>query len=92
MTSTFTIQIKSGYKTHKIKVQHVPVDDRVEHFKLLGRNKTIVLECNRPFFRNKGLKHRRPDWKLIEGKIDHQTSLDPVKDAILEYLEPKAKK
>jgi hypothetical protein len=34
---------------------------------LIARNKTLTIESNRPLFRNKGLKHRRFDLKILEG-------------------------
>jgi hypothetical protein len=43
------------------------MDQRTEYFKLIARNKTLTIESNRPLFRNKGLKHRRYDLKILEG-------------------------
>lgn len=88
MASFFSIQIRSNYRMYTIRVLHIPIDQHTEQFRLLGRNKTVVLESNRPFFRKRNLKHRKPDWKVVEGKVDHLSSLEPVKEAILKHLEP----
>lgn len=87
VSAAFTIQIQSGYRKYTIKVLHIPIDQRTEQFKLQGRNKTVVLESKQSFFRNRNLKHRKPDWKVVEAKVEHLSSLEPVKEAILKHLE-----
>lgn len=44
------------------------IDRRTAHFILIAKNKTITIEYNRPFFRNKGLKKRRYDLKILGGE------------------------
>ena len=83
----FWITIKYGNKNYRLMVEHTVMDARTELFKVVGRNKFIVLESNRPLFRNRGLKHRKPDFKLIEGKIDYNGSLHLLVDAILKIVE-----
>ncbi len=68
-------------------VEHTIVDARTELFKVVGRNKFIVLESNRPLFRNRGLKYRKPDFKLIEGNVDYTGSMHLLVDAILEIVD-----
>ena len=84
---TFQIIIKSGYRNYRLNVEHIVINDRVEHFKIIGKNKFIVLESNRPFFRNKGLKHRKPAFKLIEGEVDYANSLDVIIQAIMKVVD-----
>jgi hypothetical protein len=68
-------------------VEHTVINERIEHFKVIGKNKSIVLESNRPLFRNRGLKHRKPDFKLIEGTVDFIGSLDVLIEEILKVVE-----
>lgn len=77
MPHRFTIEIKAGYHTRRYTVVYIPVDNRVERFELTGRNKTIVLESNRPLFRSKGIRHRNPTYTVVEGRVEHIASLDP---------------
>jgi hypothetical protein len=79
----FWITIKVGFKNYRLFVEHTIISERSEHFKVIGRNKFIVLESNRPLFRNKGLKHRKPYFKIIEGQIDFYASIQVIIDAIL---------
>ena len=81
----FWITIKDGYKNHKLLVEHISINSHKERFKISGRDKFIVLESNRPLFRGKGLKYRKPDWKLVEGEVKYTGGLlDQVKEAINE--------
>lgn len=83
----FDIQIKYSGRWYKLKVEQFNVTERLEKFKIIGRNKTIVLESNRPLFRNKGLKHRKPDWKLVEGSLTSTSGLEEIQQKILEIVD-----
>lgn len=61
----------------------MPIDERTERFKVFGRNKTIILESNRPFFRNRGLKRRKPEWKVVEGEIQSGAGLEQIIECIM---------
>ena len=79
----FWIIIKDGYKNHRLLVEHISVNNRIERFKVSGKDKYIVLESNRPLFRNCGIKHRKPDWRLFEGSVNYAGGLlDEVKASI----------
>ncbi len=84
---TFTITIRTGYKDYTLRVERINITARSEQFRIVARNKTIVLETNRPFFRNKGLKHRKPDWKLIEGHLESRYGLESLSQAIMNKIE-----
>lgn len=83
----FFITVKSGYRNYRLKVQHILVDDRYEHFKVIARNKTLLLQSNRPFFRKRGLKHRRPDWKLLDGEIFHGAVYEQILEQIMKVID-----
>ncbi len=87
----FRVSIKEGYKVLTFTVEQFNVTQRSEQFKVIARNKTVVLESNRPLFRNKGIKHRRPDWKLVEGTLGYQSGFERLTDAIMEVIEPPLK-
>lgn len=79
----YWIIIKDGYKKHRLLVEYIPVNNKIERFKISGKDKYIVLESNRPLFRNRGIKHRKPDWKVFEGEVKYAGGLlDNVKEAI----------
>lgn len=45
-------------------------DKRSERIRISGRNRSIVIQSNRPLLLSKGLKNRRIDWKIVEGDIN----------------------
>ena len=64
---TYPITVEHDRRIYRYLVQHKPIDERTEHFLVIGRNKTIIVESNRPLFRNRGLKHRRYDLRIIDA-------------------------
>src|SRR4051812_18799126 len=58
----------------------------MEHFMLMGSQKVILLQSNRPLLRAKGLKHRPIDYKLLFGDVAYQSLLEDIKKAIDSYL------
>lgn len=45
-------------------------DKRSERIRISGRNRSIVIQSNRPLLLSKGLKNRRIVWKIVEGDIN----------------------
>ncbi len=89
---TFTIPYKTRYRSIVLKVKHIPIDTITEHFKVTFDGRYILLESNRPFFRNKGLKHRTPNFKLIDGSVRYASNLDVIIEGIMNKFEPPLKK
>ncbi len=85
---TFYISIKEGWKTLHFSVERLNVTLVSEQFKIIAKNKTVVLQSNRPLFRNKGLQHRRPDWQLVGGELTHATGMEKLINAIMLVIEP----
>jgi hypothetical protein len=63
----FNITIKVGYRNYILKVERTFVNERNEIFCITTKSQKLVLKNNRPLFRNRGLKHRNPDWEVIEN-------------------------
>lgn len=84
---TFQISIKVGWKTYHLTVERLYINDRIELYKVTGGNKSIVIQSNRPFFRSKGLKHRKGTWKVIDGKAQNNQAYQAVIDAILKVVD-----
>ena len=89
---TFIIHIKRGYKTLSFKVNRVNVTPRTEDFEIIAPNKTVLIQSNRPFFRNKRLMHRKPDFKLLSNNLDYANGLDELAQAIMIALESPVEK
>lgn len=83
----FQIKIKDYSRWYKINIEQFDVTERTEKYRVIARNKTLILECNRPFFRNRGMKHRKPDWKVIEGEVHKGKGLEELQNRILEIID-----
>jgi hypothetical protein len=84
---TFQITIEYHRKLIRLKVEQLYIDDRSERYRIIARNGEIVMESNRPIFRGKGLKHRVPNWKLIEGKNLSTHTIELIAQAIQKHVE-----
>jgi hypothetical protein len=74
----FYIQILHDRKPVRLKVEWLEEINGFEKYRINARNKTFVLQSNRPLLRSKGLKHRRADWKVTEGGFNNQYILNNI--------------
>jgi TolB-like protein len=63
------------------------VNKREEQFKVIARNGSVTFSSNRPLFRNKGLRKRKPDYVLVEGNIPNKSTERQLVQAIQSYVE-----
>lgn len=77
------------YDRRSIRLKAVLVvgNGQVEHFRIVAWNRSIVIECNRPFLRSRGLKHRRIQWKLKEGTMSNSQLFETIIKNLEEYLD-----
>ena len=83
----FTITIKHDRRRYRLRSQRILLTEIKEQYRIGNPGKQIVLESNRPLFRNKGLKHRNPDWKLTEGEMWNSSFLELIIQALMLHLE-----
>lgn len=87
MRMHFMIIIKDHYKNYRLIVEHTKVDSRTEYFKVSSKTNYLLISSNRPFFRSKGLKHRRPDYDVIEGTVYNISVYNKILDELNSYIE-----
>lgn len=84
----FYIIIQIELKNYNLLVEQTSIDKVKETYKISSKSQTILLENNRPIFRNKGLKHRRPNWKITEKPLRlQQHTIDKIIAEINKKLE-----
>lgn len=89
----YPITVVHDQKKYCYIIEHTVIDQRTEHFKLIARNKTVTIESNRPFFRNKGLKYRRNELKVREGDTNvrnrafMQNVYEQIEKLVAKFLE-----
>ncbi|OQP64769.1 hypothetical protein A3860_18600 [Niastella vici] len=89
---TFQIKIEYHKRPIRLTVEQLYIDERMERYKITARNGDIVMESNRPILRAKGLKHRMPAWKQIDGKDLSTHTIELIAQAIQNHVEAKPTK
>lgn len=85
---TFPISIKHQGKTIRLQVERIERTNDTETFHLIARNKSFKLRGNKPLLVAKGLKYRKPNWKVIDGDFSRSSSLlEQIIKAIEKRLE-----
>ncbi|MCB9056735.1 MAG: hypothetical protein H6549_12840 [Chitinophagales bacterium] len=82
----FGIVIQVDGKLKRLRVERIYHSDQIEKYIVVARNKTLTFRSNRPLLRKKGLKHRRPDWKLVDGQIHNRYVLEIIVEELQKYL------
>lgn len=70
----------------RVKLEKIIENQQIEQYKVIGRNKALILQSNRPLLRNKGVKYRKPNWKVINGKLENLAFLEILINTIESYL------
>jgi TolB-like protein len=83
----FWITFRTGFRDAHYLVEYIVVNKREEQFKVIARNGSVTFSSNRPLFRNKGLRKRKPDYVLIEGNIPNKSTERQLVQAIQGYVE-----
>jgi hypothetical protein len=83
----FQIAIEYHKRSIRLTVEQLYIDERIERYRIIARNGEIELESNRPLLRSKGLKHRIPNWKQIEGKDLSTHTIELIAKAIQKQVE-----
>lgn len=84
---SFTVKIVIDRRQRQYQVHQIYADARSERYKIIGRDKCVVLENNRPLVRGKGLRTFPVKWKVIEGTVRVASALDPFINAIMQQVD-----
>lgn len=82
----FGIVIMVDGKYIRLQVERIYLSEQIEKFEVKARNKTLTIQSNRPLLRGKGIRHRKPDYKLIAGDIKSSGALEKIIEAIQNSL------
>jgi hypothetical protein len=86
----FQVRLRNGDREHLLRVERINVTAVSEQFVIANQNDTqqVIIQSNRPFFRNRNMKHRKPDYKVISGAVRYKSVLDEVFKEIMKVMEP----
>ena len=94
MLTRFTIEVsfRDRWRPSRYVVIIHSFDSCTEQYKIHGRNGFILIESNRPLFANRVLRHRRPDFKLVQGELSEPFYLGKITDAIWNHFVEERKR
>lgn len=81
----FRILIIHDRKRYEFNVEKLPSDAAFDYYKVIGRNKSIILKNNAPILRRNNLKSRRPTWQVHSGEIWNKIFTEEIVKAIEKY-------
>lgn len=85
----FSIVVQYDRKDIRLIAEVIHTTDQIERIEVRGRNRSIILQNNRPLLEAKNLKSRKPNWKLIDGKMNNIYLLEKIIET-LEYVIKKS--
>jgi hypothetical protein len=82
----FYILAYSNGKSYRLRVELIKATNQIEQYKVSGRNRHLVFQCDRPFLKAKKFKNKKPSWKLIEGNAPLNGILESIITEMEGYL------
>lgn len=82
----FYLDVMFDGKRYKLYVTH-EVFDSIEVFHVAAKNKTLIIQSNRPLLRKTSLNRKRIKWTCVDGKVGYQTFIE----RLIQELESKIK-
>lgn len=79
------IAIYADGRSVRVRVELITETDQIEEYRVIGRDRSITLRCNRPQLLAMGLKSRRADWKLVDGIMHNASALHHIIEALDAY-------
>jgi hypothetical protein len=70
----------------RLKARLIYLSDQVERVMVIGKNRSIILQSNRPMLENKGLKNKRIQWKITEGTLHNSKVLQIILLSLEKHL------
>jgi uncharacterized glyoxalase superfamily metalloenzyme YdcJ len=78
----FGIVIRHERRQIRLQVERIYQSPETEKYQVTARNTSFTLQTNSPLLRNKGLKYKPADWKVVQGAINNRTILESIIKAI----------
>lgn len=83
--------IRRNYKTYRIKVRQTLVDKTKEQYSIIGKNKIIVVENNRPLWLARQVRHRM-EWKHVSGDLAYMSDFEEITSKIEDHIKAMRQK
>jgi len=84
----FYIKLRRNSKDLRILVKQTHAGEKYELYSVIGKNKTIVVQNNRPIWLIRQVRHRM-EWSLVEGAVPYASNLDEICNAIEAHIKKR---
>ena len=84
---TFYFTIEHDRKTYRLKAERIFLDKVHEEYRIYTSTRSFVLQSNRPNFRNRGLKHIKGSWRVVEGTVKNHYMINKVIEVLSKEVE-----
>jgi len=82
----FPIRVYTKDQTYRLKAEVIYESKKVQRIRVSGKNRSIVLQNNRPCLLSRGLKSKRIHWTLKEGQMSNVYFLSRLIEALERYF------
>jgi hypothetical protein len=78
----FPLYVYTTHESYRLSGEVIYESDQIQRVRVSGRNRSIVLQNNRPLLLARGLKNKRVHWSLIEGQVNNAYFLSKLLDEL----------
>lgn len=80
------IRVYYDRKYIRLRAKIIYTTPLIEIITVTGKNRSLTLQSNRPLLISKKLKHRKINWKLVDGTVSNSHLLDAIIKALEIHL------
>ena len=78
----WSLRIYYDRKYIRLRAKIIYFTPQIEIITVTSKNKILTFQSNRPLLIAKGLKHRRINWKLVDGMLSNSHLLGAITNAL----------
>ena len=71
---------------YNFQISNKQINPKEEHFIVVRADRKWIFRSNRPLFRNRGVRHRIPDFALIEGESNNRHWQEEIMKGIAAHI------
>lgn len=74
--------VEHDRKKIRLAVKRIYQSTQIERYEVTARNGSIILQCNWPVLRARGLRRRHPAWKVYKGNLPYMSLVEQIINAV----------
>lgn len=78
----FKIIVEHDRKNIQLIVKRIYQSNQIERYEVIAGTGSIILQCNWPVLRARGLRRRHPNWKIYKGHLPYMSLVEQIIKAV----------